>query len=139
MSAQDPGASLRAVAARIEAEKGEILTRAGLVLAGAVKEEYSTPGRGRLRRKSRADRASAPGDPPAPDTGALRNSVDVVAAPDGQSVRVGTNQEYAAALEFGTVRIAPRPAWRPALEKARAGMGAVVVSELQRVVSGAGA
>jgi HK97 gp10 family phage protein len=30
-------------------------------------------------------------------------------------VRVGTNVEYAAPLEFGTTRMAPRPFMRPAI------------------------
>ncbi len=76
-------------------------------------------------------RASAPGDPPAPDTGTLRRSAFVERTERG--VRVGVAMPYAAPLEFGTTRagtgrnvtIAPRPFMRPALAKTRAMLGDV--------------
>jgi phage gpG-like protein len=73
-----------------------------------VKDELSQPGKGRVYG---LHRASAPGDPPAPDTGRLRNSVssDVEAVGNVVTGTVSTNAEYAAHLEFGTERIAPRP------------------------------
>lgn len=130
----------------------------GLVLQNQVKNELSTPGRGRIRQRlarrvgklgrrgartniAKASRASAPGDPPAPDTGALRNSI-LYHADHGVHI-VGTNQVQAAALEFGTTHagrgrrtvILPRPYFRPALEKARAEMGKVI-SVVMRFGSG---
>jgi len=121
----------------------------GLVLQTQIKNELSTPGRGRIRQRlarrvgklgrrgartniSRAGRASAPGDPPAPDTGALRNSI-LYHADHGVHI-VGTDQVQAAALEFGTSKagrghrtvILPRPYFRPALEKAREAMGKAI-------------
>lgn len=133
----------------------------GLTLAAAVKEELSHPGQGRYRkgetkrqgRGSRrkdgtvrtrgaprvklGSRASAPGDPPAPDSGALRNSV-LYHDQKGKKV-VGVDQPQAPALEFGTktagkshdVVILPRPFMRPAFQKVRDKLGAVVAVALK--------
>lgn len=121
----------------------------GLVLQNQIKNQLSTPGQGRIRQRlarrvgklgrrgartniARAGRASAPGESPAPDTGALRNSI-LYHADHGVHI-VGTDQVQAAALEFGTNRagrgrgttILPRPYFRPALEKAREAMGKTI-------------
>lgn len=133
----------------------------GLTIAGAVKEELSHPGQGRFRkgetkrqgRGSRrpdrtvrtrgaprvklGSRASAPGDPPAPDSGALRNSV-LFHEQNGKDV-VGVDQPQAPGLEFGTktagknhnVVILPRPFMRPAFQKVRDKLGAVVAVALK--------
>lgn len=68
---------------------------------------------------SRQHQASAPGEAPATETDALVNS--------GYTKRLGTadyevgfTTEYAAALEFGTPRIEPRPYLRPSVEEERA-------------------
>lgn len=67
---------------------------------------------------ARIHRASAPGESPAIDTGALVNSIQSrQLAPMRWAVAAGT--EYAAYLEYGTSRMAPRPYMRPALEAAR--------------------
>lgn len=60
-------------------------------------------------------RASAPGEAPAMDTGTLANSIDTERESPGAWV-VYTNVDYAEYLEFGTVYIAPRPAFVPAAE-----------------------
>lgn len=62
---------------------------------------------------------SLPGEPPNADTHNLDLSIDVRMSPNRKSVRVIAMAEYAAALEFGTSRIAPRPFMRPALQKHR--------------------
>lgn len=90
-------------------------------------------------KSAKYHRASYPGFPPAPDTGRLMNSITYVtstgrqsktsgtasgdnsvsvppASPRATRGRVGTTVEYAAALEFGTPTIDPRPFLRPALE-----------------------
>lgn len=57
--------------------------------------------------------ASRAGEPPAPDTGTLRRSVQVdVSRLQYQFARVGTNSNYAVGLEFGTRRVAARPWFR---------------------------
>lgn len=76
-------------------------------------------------------RASKPGDPPAPDTGTLRNSRFIEKTERG--LRVGVAMPYAQPLEFGTTRagrqrktvILPRPFMRPALAAVRDQMGEV--------------
>jgi phage gpG-like protein len=133
----------------------------GLSLVASIKEELSTPGRGKYRKgetkrlgkggrrkdgtvKTRGagrvklgSRASAPGDPPAPDSGALRNSV-LYHEQNGKDV-VGVDQPQAAALEFGTktagrdhnVVILPRPFMRPGFEKVRDKLGPDVAVALK--------
>lgn len=65
-----------------------------------------------------AHQASAPGEAPAVDEGALIGSVMTEASPGSTSGYVYTDKDYALHLEFGTVHIAPRPAWIPAAERA---------------------
>lgn len=78
-----------------------------------TKVMLSQPGTGRLyqRGKTVEHRASAPGEPPAPDTGRLRASVssEVVRGLDDVTGYVVVNTEYAAALELGTEKMAARP------------------------------
>lgn len=62
--------------------------------------------------------ASAPGEAPASDTGALARSINYKRE-GAMSASVGSDLAYAAMLEFGTKNIEPRPAWIPALEDAR--------------------
>lgn len=68
------------------------------------------PGTGRQYGKHRA---SAPGEPPAPDTGSLRanTNADPNLREDGDDVvgRITSNSAQAEALERGTERIAARP------------------------------
>ncbi len=70
------------------------------------------------RRGERVHIASAPGEAPAVDTGALRTSGYVEPVQPG-TWEVGFTAEYAAAEEFGTPRIEPRPYLRPAVEAYR--------------------
>lgn len=87
------------------------------VLAAALQGEailkadlLSRPGTGRKYGKHVA---SAPGHPPAPDTGRLRNATaaDQVVRHEADAVvgRVVANTEYAHWLEVGTERMAARP------------------------------
>ena len=74
-----------------------------------VIDDLSKPGKGEVRRDG--SRASAPGDPPAADTGRLRQSVSSEVTTTATEVvgKVSANAEYAAHLEIGTESIAPRP------------------------------
>lgn len=91
------------------AEKGlkTALARGEAVLRADI---LSRPGSGRQYGKHRA---SAPGEPPAVDTGNLRNKTqaDANLRADGDDLvgRIVANTDYAAALELGTERMAPRP------------------------------
>lgn len=84
-------------------------------------------GLGRILTK--LHRASAPGEPPAPDTGNLKRS-GFIEAISTTARRVGVAAVYGKWLEFGTPRIAPRPFMRPALAKAKQRMGDVFASVL---------
>ena len=61
--------------------------------------------------------ASAPGEMPAIDTGALAASIQTDVT--GTKGTVYTNQEYAEFLEYGTVNMEARPYFTPAAEAAR--------------------
>jgi hypothetical protein len=96
------------------------LPQVGLELTSKVKETLSQPGRGVLYRgrRGRGDhRASAPGDPPAVDTGQYRASFAwATGGSQGQRwVDVGTAQERGPFLEYGTSRMEARPHLRPAV------------------------
>lgn len=60
--------------------------------------------------------ASAPGESPATDTGTLASS-QYFTMPSKLAATVGSRLAYAFYLEFGTRKIAPRPAWIPAIEE----------------------
>lgn len=91
----------------VEATAKDIQTDVYLDMAG--------PKSGRWYDHNR-HRASAPGEAPAMDTGTLANSIDTERESPGAWV-VFTNVDYAEYLEFGTVHIAPRPAFVPAAER----------------------
>jgi phage gpG-like protein len=64
---------------------------------------------------SASHRASAPGEAPATDTGRLASATEYKNT--GKfTAEVGNSVIYGAMLEFGTQKIAPRPAWVPAVE-----------------------
>lgn len=63
--------------------------------------------------------ASAPGEPPAAQTGQLRNSVTAVVENEDKSVKgiVGTELMKGLHLEKGTSKMAPRPWLEPSFNK----------------------
>jgi hypothetical protein len=133
---------LEALMADVAGGSSPTVRLAGLELVRAAKLELSQPGSGRTYRKGKHTHvASAPGEPPAVDTGALRNSIDMETV--GGVLRVGSGLEKAPGLEFGTIEdgghIAPRPFMRPALAKAKDKMGGVMVTDLRRHSSDLGA
>jgi hypothetical protein len=74
------------------------------------------PGGGK-RNLSLTHRASAAGEPPASDTGALLTSTYIENR--GKYGRaIGSRLPYAYHLEFGTFKMGKRPAWIPAVERA---------------------
>lgn len=106
----------RAAAQRLAQQRAALVAQE---LRNEIVEQLSQPGRGReYRRGNVTHRASAPGDPPAVDTGRLRGSIGVQRIGDGH-YRVGTNVDYAPLLEFGRRNQKARPFLRPALEKVR--------------------
>ncbi len=115
-------AALRAYGAKAEKHVGDAVNATGLELRGDIVKAYQRgPASGMTYEKynpRRTHTASAPGQAPATDTGRLASSVDFKR--DGPMIAtVGSTVAYAAMLEFGTSRIAPRPAWVPATEAMR--------------------
>lgn len=77
-------------------------------------------GVGKKGRAGKVHIASAPGEAPAIDTGALRQSVthEVDSDKDGARLRLGVSTgaaQYALRLEFGGKGLEPRPAWVPTM------------------------
>lgn len=121
-------------AMRLE-ERGIVVKLSDAYIA-ELRRLFSQPGSGRIYRRLRAGglkrklrglplrekdyithQASAPGEPPARDRSLLYNSVlsIVELTETGWSSTIGSSipgiPRY---LELGTVKMAPRPAWRPA-------------------------
>jgi hypothetical protein len=105
--------------ARFPAAVAKIITTSGLAIETVVKVGMAQPKHGRVyKRHGKSHRASAPGESPAVDTGALVNSVGFELLEQGVGM-VFTNQEYSPALEFGYARMAARPFFEPALNTER--------------------
>jgi hypothetical protein len=82
-----------------------------------INEEFSEPKSGReYTRGGKPHIASAPGEPPAIDTGNLANSIShqMVGSHTGE---VSVGAEYGLVLELGGARMEPRPFAQPAAEK----------------------
>jgi hypothetical protein len=146
----------RVVAAEMEEKMPRIMAAIGTAYANAVKLRMrNSPATGRIYPEVRTKlvkrgkktvrvtlrgrpthRASAPGEAPAPDTGALVGSVTWRVTRSGRAWRteVGSNLKYAVYLEYGAARggrgkdgrlksiqwiLFPRPAWGPALVEIR--------------------
>ncbi|HEV8035859.1 HK97 gp10 family phage protein [Yoonia sp.] len=115
-------AALRAYGAQAQKYVDDAVNATGLELRGDIVKRYQRgPASGRTYEKynpRRTHTASAPGEAPATDTGRLASSVNFKRE-GAMSATVGSEIVYAAMLEFGTARIAPRPAWVPAVEAIR--------------------
>lgn len=106
----------------------------GLTVRKRIIEKLSQPGRGRLYKKGEYGRttdhrASAPGDPPATDTGALKRSIHsfTKVTKDTVITKVGSfgniderGQSIGKNLEYGTSKIAPRPWLKPSFDETKA-------------------
>jgi hypothetical protein len=113
------GPELRREADRLASTTAfSILTHARIAMAA--------PKHGReYRRGDKVHIAAAPGEAPAIDTGALSASGYAEQVQEG-TWEVGFTTEYAAAQEYGTPRIEPRPYLRPAVEAHRDGFMAAI-------------
>lgn len=70
-------------------------------------------------RRNVTHQASAAGEPPATDTGALASSISHRITDEGLSAEVGSDSAYAKFLEYGTVNMEPRPFLIPSVESNR--------------------
>lgn len=102
------------IAAKLPREAHAIVQGTVLDIETRVKTEMAGPKSGRMYG---GHQASAPGEAPAVDTGALISSVQTDV--QGTEGSVYTNMEYAPYLEYGTSQMAPRPFFTPAAEAAR--------------------
>jgi HK97 gp10 family phage protein len=101
---------------------GKALFAGALVLETNVKLSMQEPKHGRTYARTKSGKshtASAPGEAPAIDFGALINSLHarLVSGLSGPEAEVFTNAEYGKALEFGTSKMRARPFMRPAADK----------------------
>lgn len=87
-----------------------------LVRNEALRLIMQTAKTGRLYRiRGVVHQASAPGEPPASDTGRLANSISTAYDQEKLVGTVSANTEYASFLEYGTAKMEARPFMRPAL------------------------
>jgi HK97 gp10 family phage protein len=90
----------------------EAMNKAALMVERDVKKSFTREGSGRLYKRGRKVHiASAPGEPPAIDTGALRASIQNKVSVKGINVigEVGSDIPYSLYLEVGTTKMARRP------------------------------
>lgn len=85
--------------------------------------------------RGKAHVASAPGEPPAVDTGNLKNSLRVLEVTDDHA-SYGTSADYAADLEYGSRRMAARPFLRPAAEAAVSQIQAAMTAVVDEALDG---
>lgn len=110
-----------------------------LVLEDGTRLIASPPKTGRVYERHnprRTHQASAPGEAPATDLGALMASGRTI-YPDQQDLfivrgTVNWSTAYARALELGTEKIAPRPYARPAIDHAAPSLQTGMQAELNR-------
>lgn len=133
---REAGANIAAVLRAGRAGLPRDLNEVGVSMLNDMTVTLSQPGRGTLYTTNFytsqgktipvgtrvPHRASAPGDPPAPDTGRLRASYSFSTGrtPVGADLVFGTGDEKAKLLEFGTSKMAPRPHLRAVAARARA-------------------
>lgn len=114
----DVQAAIRAFGAQVEKGVSDALEATAIETLSDVRKAIQGPPKtGReYARGQKTHRASAPGEAPATDTGALVSSTYFTKV-DPLTVAIGSRLEYAFHLEFGTRNIEPRPSWVPAAEK----------------------
>lgn len=104
-----------------------------LVRDEAVSLILNTPKTGRVRRDGHVQ--SAPGEPPASDTGRLINSITTRYDADNLTGVVNVGAKHGLFLEYGTQKMEPRPFLRPALANKRQEVAALVQAEIQKELS----
>ena len=78
--------------------------------------------------------ASAPGEAPATDTGALVSSI-YYKQTSKMNATIGSRLDYAYYLEFRTLYIKPRPSWQPAAAIAQTQLNAVIQSAIKKAAA----
>jgi hypothetical protein len=112
--------NLSQIAQALEKAAADTTMAAAFYTQGKARESMAGPKSGRLYKVSETGelhQASAPGEAPAIDTTNLSESVQAERV-GNTDARTFVSAEYAAPLEFGTARMAPRPFLIPAAHKA---------------------
>jgi HK97 gp10 family phage protein len=125
---------LDALAQKPATRLGKAMLAGGFVLEGAIKISLQAVKHGRRYGKHVA---SAPGEPPATDIGALANSIRtelVTETPGYVEAQVATNMVYAPILEEGGSYIKARPFFRPALDANAEKIAAAARETLKRAI-----
>jgi hypothetical protein len=128
------GQTLRDFGAASEKAAQQNLEKPAEALRDEAKSQAGRPGSGRTYRSRTGHgvhQASAPGQPPAPDTHTLQQSIHLE-HPRPETIRVIADAEGAAELELGSRRMAPRPFLRTALEAVKKTMTATFKATLRR-------
>lgn len=118
------------VASEIKEGSRDLIREVAFAIEAQLKLLMTGPKSGRQYvRRGRVHTASAPGEPPAVDTGDLIGSIDT-SFPSPTEAVISIPVEYAEALEFGTSRMAARPFVRPAVDGVlrRFGQGGILSS-----------
>ena len=109
------GRALYAAGQRIETQAARYITE------GAISGKGHVPSR--------------PGEPPNADTHVLDRNIETVQV-EPLKVEVSSNAPYAAALEFGTSKMAERPYMRPAVAATKKEVTELVRSAVQHIARG---
>jgi len=102
---------------RIMGEDGLMRVYAGKPTEGGPNKLVAAFKANGKQNLSPSHRSSAAGEAPATDTGRLVSGTDFKST-GKLSAEVGNKVKYGPMLEFGTLKIEPRPAWLPAIEAA---------------------
>lgn len=139
ITAADLGVQFKALDEEYTQRTLRALDAAGLIVQNAARRSIvDGPKSGRLyKRGSVVHRASAPGQPPANDTGRLLGTIVYRVLGLQLAVEITAGTIYAKFLEFGTRKMEPRPFMNPALtnnlDKVRAVMRAVLSTPVRRI------
>lgn len=104
----------KACGTAVQASALEALTDVRKAIQGPPKTGREYP---RGKNGDKIHRASAPGEAPATDTGALASSTYYTLV-NPLTAAIGSRLDYAFYLEFGTFKMEKRPSWVPAAERA---------------------
>jgi hypothetical protein len=128
-------AAIKAIGGKAEANVGKAIEATALGINRDVKDAIQRGDKtGRVyQRGNITHRASAPGEAPATDTGTLVSSI-YYEPQSGLLSMIGSRLAYAYYLEFGTMKIAPRPSWMPAVEANRDKFNRLVEEGLRRAM-----
>ena len=127
-------AKLKQVKSDVGSGMAQVTIAGAHTMEGIVKRSMNVAHHGReYRRGGRIHVASAPGETPAIDYGALINSLH--AQNDGDDAVFFTNLEAAEPLEFGTAHMAARPFMRPAIDEHEDEMQKAMTATAKRVIN----